>query len=93
MKLALTETPKTGFLSMRLILPLVCFLVCFRQRYDHLQGRADILAIVCVVFSCGLVPWIRYLIVSNPDLYISLNLNKSPYIHTLKKGKNDLFLF
>ena len=56
-------------------LSLLYCLVCSLQTCDHLLGKADLLALLCVMFSCVfdtfpcvILDQVRYLIVSIPDL-------------------------
>ena len=52
-----------------------CFLVCLLQACDHLLGKTDLFALLCMMFSfvfvtfpCGVLGQVWYLIVSIPDL-------------------------
>ena len=55
------------------VLYLSCFCVCLLLPYGHLNGRTDLLAIVCdfycgfITFPFGIMGHVRYLIVSIPD--------------------------
>ena len=54
----------------------LCFMLVFIKLSCHILGRADLFAFLCVVFSCVLIGFlgqVLYLIVSIPDLCISLN--------------------
>ena len=54
---------------------LFCYLVCSLQPCGHMLPRAEVLALLCVMFSCvfvtfpyGVLGQVWYLIVSIPDL-------------------------